>query len=351
MTRILVVDDDEIGLAVVRNALAHAGHEVLTAGNGEEALAVLRREDVRLVITDWEMPVLDGLDLCRAIRRRDGGYVYVILLTSHGSSAAIVAGMSAGADDFIVKPFNQAELMARVRAGERVLGLETREMVIFALAKLAESRDSDTGQHLERVQSYSRKLAEALMDNRGLRGRGRRRVRAAGVSDEPAARHRQSRHPRLRAAEAGPAERPRIRHHEVAHAAGRADARGGARKLSDGAVPANGPRHRARRTTSGGTGSAIRTGLQGTDIPLAARIVAVADVYDALTSKRVYKGSFTHTVAREIILGDSGTHFDPDVVEAFLDRRVGLPGDSPAVLAGSGCVEVRAGRGDLILRC
>ena len=90
MTRILVVDDDEIGLAVVRNALAHAGHEVLTATNGEEALAVLRREDVRLVITDWEMPVLDGLDLCRAIRRRDGGYVYVILLTSHGSSAAIV---------------------------------------------------------------------------------------------------------------------------------------------------------------------------------------------------------------------------------------------------------------------
>ena len=84
MTRILVVDDDEIGLAVVRNALAHAGHEVLTAANGEEALAVLRRDDVRLVITDWEMPILDGLDLCRAIRRRDGGYVYVILLTSHG---------------------------------------------------------------------------------------------------------------------------------------------------------------------------------------------------------------------------------------------------------------------------
>src|SRR5262245_16872683 len=110
VTRILVVDDDEIGLAIVKNALAHAGHEVVTAANGEEALTILRREDIRLVITDWEMPVLDGLDLCRAIRRREGAYVYVILLTSHGSSAAIVTGMSAGADDFIAKPFNQAEL-------------------------------------------------------------------------------------------------------------------------------------------------------------------------------------------------------------------------------------------------
>src|SRR5262245_19876920 len=139
MTKILIVDDDDIAIELLRNALERVGHEVITAPNGEAALDILRQDDIRLVITDWEMPVMDGIDLCRAIRSRDyGGYVYVILLTSHGSTGEIVEGMSAGADDFIVKPFNHAELMARVRAGERVLSLETREMVIFALAKLAE---------------------------------------------------------------------------------------------------------------------------------------------------------------------------------------------------------------------
>ncbi len=317
MTRILVVDDDEIGRSVVGNALAHAGHEVLTATNGEEALAVLRREDVRFVITDWEMPILDGLDLCRAIRRRDGGYVYVILLTSHGSSAAIVAGMSAGADDFIAKPFNHAELMARVRAGERVLALETREMVIFALAKLAESRDSDTGQHLERVQCYSRKLAEALMENPAY----------AEEVDAEFVRLVYQTSPLHDIGKVGIPDcvllKPgRLSDHEFDIM--KSHTLLGAKTLA--AALENYPTARflqmardialAHHERWDGRGYPNR--LAGRDIPLAARVVAVADVYDALTSKRVYKSSFTHTVAREIILADSGTHFDPDVVEAFV---------------------------------
>jgi cyclic di-GMP phosphodiesterase len=315
--RILAVDDDEIGLAVVRNALAHAGHEVLTATNGEEALSVLRREDVRLVITDWEMPIVDGLELCRAIRRRDGGYVYVILLTSHGSSAAIVTGMAAGADDFIAKPFNQAELMARVRAGERVLALETREMVIFALAKLAESRDSDTGHHLERVQSYSKKLAEALLDNPAH----------ADEVDSEFVRLVYQTSPLHDIGKVGIPDcvllKPgRLSDHEFDIM--KSHTLLGAHTLE--AALANYPTARflqmardialSHHERWDGRGYPHR--LAGKDIPLAARIVAVADVYDALTSKRVYKGSFTHTVAREIILADSGSHFDPDVVEAFV---------------------------------
>jgi putative two-component system response regulator len=316
MTRILVVDDDEIGLAIVKNALAHAGHDVVTATNGEEALAVLRRDDIRLVITDWEMPVLDGLDLCRAIRRREGGYVYVILLTSHGSSAAIVAGMSAGADDFIVKPFNQAELMARVRAGERVLGLETREMVIFALAKLAESRDADTGQHLERVQAYSRKLAEALMDN-------------PNYADEVDAEFVRLVYQTSPLHDIGKVGIPdcvllkpgRLSDHEFdimkSHTLVGAQTLEAALENYPTAKFLQMARDIALAHHERWDGLGYPRRLQGTEIPLAARIVAVADVYDALTSKRVYKGSFTHTVAREIILGDAGTHFDPDVVEAF----------------------------------
>jgi len=164
--RILIVDDDEVSQDILRDALEHEGYEVTSAENGAVALDILAHEDIRFVITDWEMPELDGLDLCRAIRRQSSrGYVYVVLLTSHDDSAEVVEGLSSGADDFICKPFRRAELLARVRTGERVLALDTHEMVIFALAKLAESRDTDTGLHLERVQRYCRALAEALVED------------------------------------------------------------------------------------------------------------------------------------------------------------------------------------------
>jgi putative two-component system response regulator len=316
MTRILVVDDDEIGLAVVRNALEHVGHDVLTAANGEEALDVLRREDVRLVITDWEMPVIDGLDLCRAIRKRSGGYVYVILLTSHGSSAAIVTGMSAGADDFIVKPFNQAELMARVRAGERVLALETREMVIFALAKLAESRDSDTGQHLERVQRYAKKLAEALMENPAYKDEVDSEFVRLVYQTSPLHDIGKVGIPDCVLLKPG-----RLSDHEFdimkSHTLMGAHTLDAALREYPTARFLQMARDIAMSHHERWDGLGYPQRLAGTDIPLAARIVAVADVYDALTSKRVYKNSFTHTVAREVILADAGSHFDPDVVKAF----------------------------------
>src|SRR5204862_4645465 len=89
-------------------------------------------------------------------------YVYVILLTAHDRTEEKVTGLAAGADDFIAKPFNPAELLARVHTAERVLSLETREVAIFAMAKLAESRDPETGAHLERVRSYSRVLSQHL---------------------------------------------------------------------------------------------------------------------------------------------------------------------------------------------
>src|SRR5262245_23801935 len=151
--RILVADDDEISRDLIEHALMKAGYEVETAADGREALDVIRSGRCRLVISDWSMPHLSGIELCRAVRNEVcEGYVYLILLTSHSSPHEIVEGMSAGADDFIGKPFNPSELIVRVRAGERILALETREMAIFALAKLSESRDPETGHHLERVQ-------------------------------------------------------------------------------------------------------------------------------------------------------------------------------------------------------
>src|SRR5438105_12490114 len=161
--RMLIVHDDPMALEMLRPALERAGHEVESAENGKQALDVVRRANIRLLISDWTMPEMDGVELCRKIRGADsGGYVYIILLTARNSSDDTVEGLSAGADDFMPKPFNPAELALRVRIGERVLSLETRDLAIFALAKLAESRDPETGAHLERAWNYSRLLAQPM---------------------------------------------------------------------------------------------------------------------------------------------------------------------------------------------
>src|SRR5262249_26230501 len=102
-------------------------------------------------------------ELCRMLREQDmAGYVYIILLTSRDSLKERVEGLTAGADDFVTKPFDPPELLARVGVGQRVLSLETRDVAIFAMAKLAEARDRETGAHLERVRSYSRIVAQHL---------------------------------------------------------------------------------------------------------------------------------------------------------------------------------------------
>ncbi len=161
--RILIVDDDEIALAMLGKALEGRGLRGRVRAERPRCADVLAAAAGALVISDWDMPEMNGIELCQRLRAGDhSGYVYIILLTSHDGTQKIVEGMSAGADDFISKPFDPPELLVRVRAGERVLSLETRDVAIFALAKLAESRDPETGAHLERVRSYSQVLAAQL---------------------------------------------------------------------------------------------------------------------------------------------------------------------------------------------
>ena len=123
--RILIVDDEPVNRLALARKLEQWGHEVVQATNGVQAWDLMRREPARMVISDWMMPEMDGVELTRRIRALpEGGYVYVLLLTARTGTDAIVEGMEAGADDFIVKPFQVDELRARLRAGERVLGLE-----------------------------------------------------------------------------------------------------------------------------------------------------------------------------------------------------------------------------------
>jgi two-component system chemotaxis response regulator CheY len=132
---ILIAEDEPVSRRVLRAALEKMGHSVREAADGDEALRILENDGVRLVIADWMMPNVDGLELVRRIRAGgqdpDSGesaerYTYVILLTSRGQKQDIVDGLTAGADDYITKPFDRDELMVRIHAGERVIGLEDK---------------------------------------------------------------------------------------------------------------------------------------------------------------------------------------------------------------------------------
>ncbi len=315
--KVLVADDDVITRAMLKHVLTAEGHDVVTAVDGSEALDIIRNGECRLVVSDREMPNMDGLDLCRAIRSEQlGHYVYVILLTRFGEPQDVLAGLSAGADDYVTKPFESAELRMRIRTGERILALESREVTIFALAKLAESRDPDTGAHLERVRSYARALAERLStvpkfqrevdgafvqllyQTSPLHDIGKVAIPDCILLNPDSLNEQETVIMRTHAERGAETLDAALRHYPQARFLLMA------REIAI-----------SHHEWYDGTGYPF--GLAGDDIPLCGRIVALADVYDALTSKRVYKEAMSHGVSRSIIIEKSGTQFDPDVVTAF----------------------------------
>ena len=121
---LLVVEDDPVSRRILERSLTKNGREVVSASNGREALDLLGKTFFPIVITDWMMPELDGLELCRRIRELEWpNYIFTILLTARGAVDDIITGLDAGADDYLTKPFNKAELEARLRAGTRILKL------------------------------------------------------------------------------------------------------------------------------------------------------------------------------------------------------------------------------------
>ena len=122
--RILVVDDDGVSRKVAAQAAGRMGHEVVSASGGAEAWALLEREDFDVLLTDWIMPGFDGIDLCERVRERPHRrFVYLMLVTQRNKTEDIVTGILAGADDFISKPYEAAELKARLHAAERMVEL------------------------------------------------------------------------------------------------------------------------------------------------------------------------------------------------------------------------------------
>lgn len=145
MTRILVADDDPLERKIVSAVLKKNGHESILAEDGRQAWDVLQQEKPRFLITDWSMPVMDGLELTRIIRAADlPGYTYIILLTARDQSNDLVAGLEAGADDYLKKPFDPQELLARIAVGERILHLEDKLKAMLAKLEQQAMYDSLT---------------------------------------------------------------------------------------------------------------------------------------------------------------------------------------------------------------
>ena len=316
-TRILLVADDAPSLKMLQATLAHAGHQADAARNGEEAIAILEEGHHRMVITDWEMPTMGGLELCRAIRVcRFGGYIYTIMISSQRRSNQITRGLWAGADDFLAKPFDPQELVLRIRAGERTLALEAHDLALFTVAKLVEWRGPEAEGHVERVRMYAQVLAQWLaeankeeypVDAHFIRmiyqTSPLHDIGKIGICDsvlpDPAQSWQQ--------------ESDIMKMHTLIGAATMNAAL--QQYPNDEFLLMARDIAAAHHERVDGTG--YPHGLVGSKIPLAARIVALANTYETLTSQRVYQQSFSHEQARAMIQQESGTHFDPEIVSAF----------------------------------
>jgi sigma-B regulation protein RsbU (phosphoserine phosphatase) len=151
--KLLIADDDAILRRLLQAALVKAGHEVIVARDGTEAWQVLQSEEApRLAVLDWVMPGLDGLEVCRKVRQQGNApYIYLILLTSKDRREDIVAGLEAGADDYLIKPFDPHELQARLRVGQRILDLQSA--LLASLKKLAQAhqREAETGAEIQKL--------------------------------------------------------------------------------------------------------------------------------------------------------------------------------------------------------
>jgi two-component system, cell cycle response regulator len=171
VVRILIADDDALSRRILEVTLRRLGHDVVTVEDGTMALTALLHDDgPRMAILDWVMPGADGLAVCHAVRERSAKYVYLILLTAHDRREDMVAGLEAGADDFLFKPCHESELQARLRSGGRVLELQERLLRAQEALRLEATRDHLTGLWNRRMilDQLHRELRRAAHEHRPL---------------------------------------------------------------------------------------------------------------------------------------------------------------------------------------
>jgi putative two-component system response regulator len=306
--RILVVDDNPMNIELIAENLEDEGYEIGRAQSGEEALRQIAERAFDLVLLDVMMPGMSGYEVCERLKGDEKTRLLpVVMLTALEKREDKIRGIAAGADDFIYKPFDRSELLMRVKACIRTKrltdDLETAESILIALSNAIEAKDAYTEGHAERVAHYAVEIGKKL----GLPYDALRRLRLGGVLHDIG---------KIGVAEAilnkpGPLTDEEFaimkRHPAIGDTICRP-----LKSLRD-VLPIIRSHHERP------DGSGYPDGLRGDDIPLEARIVCLADVYDALATTRSYKRAFSRDRCLEIVRADTAKGlFDPKVVEAFI---------------------------------
>ena len=343
LATILVVDDTPDNLALISTLLKGIYH-VKVAVNGEKALKIASAErPPDLILLDIMMPQMDGYEVCRRLKAvaatRD---IPVIFVTARADEDDERTGLELGAVDYITKPISPAILMARVKTqlmvkasadflrdknafleqqvARRTLEVSAiQDVTILAMASLAETRDSDTGNHILRTQHYVRALADHLRDHPRfsafLTDDNRRMLfKSAPLHDigKVGIHDRILIKPCKLTAEEGAVMKTHttLGRDAIDHAE---------RALGTNVEFLRLAKEIAYSHQEKWDGSGYPQGLAGDAIPISARLMALADVYDALISRRVYKEPMPHDQAVVILRAGRGSHFDPDIADAFLE--------------------------------
>jgi len=339
--RILVVDDEAMMRRLLEKLLRMEGYEVALASSGEQALAELSKHGADTVLLDMRMPGMTGLDVCRQIRaHRRGLHTPVVFITAVNDRELRRRGMEAGADDFLSKPFDEVELLARIRncvrvkryydnlaqqkeqlelaVNERTAALNdaiarltqsqldlrnSQEETIYRLSRAAEFRDDETGQHLQRMSRYCQIIARHI----GLDEATCELLRIASPMHDVG---------KLGIPDRILLKPGRLTPDEFTVMKGHAEI--GYRILvGSDATPLKMAATIAHTHHEKWDGNGYPRGLKGEEIPLFGRIAAIADVFDALTSARPYKPAWPLDDALQLMRSSRGTHFDPTLIDVF----------------------------------
>lgn len=339
---ILVVDDTPTNLALM-SALLEMHYHVVTAPDGYEALRMLSAPPLPdLILMDVMMPGLDGYETCQAIKARPSTRdIPVIFLTARVDTQDEARGFALGAVDYITKPISPPLVLARVRTHlqlkasadflrdkasflEHEVQRRTAELAaiqdvtIHAMASLAETRDNETGQHLRRTQFYVRTLAEALRQHPRFESLLTDQYIATLFKSAPLHDIGKVGIPDRILLKPGPFAPDEFEVMKTHTTLGRDAIEQAERQLGTPVAFLQTAKDIAYGHQEKWDGTGYPRGLRGEDIPLPARLMAVADVYDALITRRVYKPPMSHEAAVQLIVQGRGSHFDPDVVDAFL---------------------------------
>lgn len=333
---ILVVDDEELARTTYRGGLVSLGYDVIEARNGEEGLALALERGPDLVLLDLFMPGVNGIEVTRELRRHEKTrHIPVIVITGHGGIAERLQALTAGADEFLPKPVYISELRVRVRNVLKIREYEeflentnqileqrvaerTEELrraynelkeaeleVIRRLSRAAEFRDDETGKHILRVSYVVQLLGKGIgLEDEScemlLYASPMHDVGKIGIPDRIL----------LKPGKLDPEEREIMKKHTIIGA----EILRGPRAIDKMAEEIALTHHEKW------DGSGYPNGLRGEKIPVTGRLVAIADVFDALVSPRIYKPASPESEALRILRQESGKHFDPDLVDAFLQN-------------------------------